>query len=501
MTLAPEHSASDTDFEELISRPFESQLREYDYQLTDIDGALPPALTGTLFRIGPGKFEVGTTVLRTMFDADGMVSRFILDGSSVRFTNRYVRTQQFRDGLQSGPMRRPGITTQVPGKLLANLQLPANTANTNIVSLAGEMLALWEGGPPHRLDPDTLETLGTNDFKGKLGYVGAFSAHPKWDPVTGEMFNFGLDVFPTPRLRCYRVSPSGQLSQINSVTLWDMGWNHDFALTEKYLVFVLDPIRPNIGQLLRGKRFDESLEYQLTNGSTKFILVPRDGSKPIVIEHAPQTHIHVTNAFQDGADAVVEFVRYESLEFLRQSLHAAMGPKDHPNPHHHLVVREWPDSHLVRFRISPSGKITEEVVSQSAKIEFPQYDWRQSTRNHQITYTAGTLERQGHYNGIFKFDHRTGAMTHCDFGKASVCEPLFVPRHKDSAQDDGWLLAVNHDLVENRSQLVILDARDVEQGPLAVAHLTHHLPIGFHGTFTRRVANPFAPLPHPNLVA
>lgn len=92
-------------------------------------------------------------------------------------------------------------------------------------------------------------------------------------------------------------------------------------------------------------------------------------------------------------------------------------------------------------------------------------------------------------------------MTHCDFGKASVCEPLFVPRHKDSAQDDGWLLAVNHNLVENRSQLVILDARDVEQGPLAVAHLTHHLPIGFHGTFSRRVANPFAPLPHPNLVA
>ncbi|ORB52708.1 dioxygenase [Mycobacteroides saopaulense] len=500
MTLAPEHSTAESGFDDLISRPFESQLREFDYEVTHVDGKLPEGLTGTLFRIGPGKFEVGTTVLRTMFDADGMVSRFVLDGSSVRFTNRYVRTEQFRDGLQNAPMRRRGITTNVPRKLFANLRPPANTANTNIVPLAGEMLALWEGGPPHRLDPDTLETLGTHDFDGRLGYVGAFSAHPKWDPVTGEMFNFGVDVFPTPRLRCYRVGTDGKLSQINSVTLWDMGWNHDFALTEKYLVFVLDPIRPNIGQLLRGKRFDESLEYQLTNGSTKFILVPRDGSKPLVFEHDPQLHIHVTNAFQDGPDAVVEFVRYESLNFLRRSLTAALKPAPHSNPHHHLVIRQWPDSHLVRFRISPAGRITEEVVSQSAKIEFPQYDWRQSTRNHQITYCAGTLAHDGHYNGIFKFDHRAGAMTHCGFGTASVCEPIFVPRDKGTAQDDGWLLAVNHDLVENRSQLVILDARDLERGPLAVAHLTHHLPIGFHGTFTRRVADPSAPLPHPALL-
>jgi all-trans-8'-apo-beta-carotenal 15,15'-oxygenase len=36
--------------------------------------------------------------------------------------------------------------------------------------------------------------------------------------------------------------------------------------------------------------------------------------------------------------------------------------------------------------------------------------------------------------------------------------------------------------------LVIFDARTVEDGPLATAHLEHHLPIGFHGTFSRRIA-------------
>jgi all-trans-8'-apo-beta-carotenal 15,15'-oxygenase len=38
----------------------------------------------------------------------------------------------------------------------------------------------------------------------------------------------------------------------------------------------------------------------------------------------------------------------------------------------------------------------------------------------------------------------------------------------------------------------VLDARDVESDPVAVAHLRHHVPLGFHGTFTSRVADPAA---------
>lgn len=105
---------------ELHSRPFASLREEYDYRVEDIEGALPAALTGTLFRIGPGKFEVGDTVLKTMFDADGMVSRFILDGKSVHFTNRYVRTEQYLGG---DTMSRRGITTNAPS-LRGNLRWP-----------------------------------------------------------------------------------------------------------------------------------------------------------------------------------------------------------------------------------------------------------------------------------------------------------------------------------------------------------------------------------------
>jgi all-trans-8'-apo-beta-carotenal 15,15'-oxygenase len=63
-----------------------------------------------------------------------------------------------------------------------------------------------------------------------------------------------------------------------------------------------------------------------------------------------------------------------------------------------------------------------------------------------------------------------------------------VPRSPDSAEDDGWLLSVVYSAPDHRSRLVVLDARDVEAEPVAVAHLRHHVPLGFHGTFTSRVA-------------
>jgi carotenoid cleavage dioxygenase-like enzyme len=52
------------------------------------------------------------------------------------------------------------------------------------------LLALKEDSPPYALDPNTLETLGLYTFGGQLK-SRTFSAHPKFDPETGEMVVFG----------------------------------------------------------------------------------------------------------------------------------------------------------------------------------------------------------------------------------------------------------------------------------------------------------------------
>ncbi|MGL4306275.1 MAG: carotenoid oxygenase family protein [Mycobacteriaceae bacterium] len=472
-------------------RPYQPQLVEHDYLVSKIEGKLPEELTGTLYRIGPGKFQVGQSRLHTIFEGDGMVARFVLDGKSVRYTNRYVDTEQLHDGITTNCMQRPGLTSFIGSAPWKNFRKPANTANTNIVPLGEELLALWEFGAPHRIDPDTLDTLGQNDFDGSLGYIGAFSAHPKWDPQTREMFNFGVDLFPSPRLRCYRVSPVGKATEIAAVPLRKMAWNHDFALTKKYLVFLIDPYRPSsLKGLLKSRSLADVMQYNFENSTTTVILVPRDGSPPRIIEHQAQLHLHMTNAYDDGGDVVVEFVRYENLDFLRGE--NALGKMSRVKTGIPVVaIRQWPESHLVQFRISKTNRITETVANPTTALEFPQYDWRKSTEQHRFTFAATTSDpRVPFYNGIAKYDHKTGDFTSYEFGKFSIGEPLFVPQHRAAEEDEGWLLAVNHDLVDNHSRLEIFDARAIESGPLATAHLHEHIPVGFHGSFVSRIAKP-----------
>lgn len=479
------------------SRPYQQVtaplLDEHDYHVGQIDGTLPRELTGTLYRIGPGKYQVGRTLLHNIFDGDGMISQFILDGTSVRFRNRYVRTRHFQHGRQSSTIRFRGVGDQIPGGFFANVgRLPENVANTNIVNFGNELLALWEIGNPHRIDPETLDTIGITDFGGRLGYLGAFSAHPKWDPVTGDMYNFGLELLPTPRIRTYRIDRAGRLTKLATVPMLDLPWNHDFALTQKYLVFVLDPIMPNIGKIaLSTTSFVDSLEFKHRKG-TRFVLVPRNGGPVRIVEHEALLHVHFTNAYDDGDDVVVELPRLETDWDKLRNMTGMVNRSDRGIP-------EYPDSTLMQYRITEDGRIIEDQVTDRSG-EFPQYDWRRGTRRHRYTYFAGKGGPARLFNSVVKVDTETGKTTSCDLGPSSVGEPLFVPRSRDAAEDDGWLLAMNHHLDEDRSQLVVFDARDLDRGPLATAWLEHHIPWGFHGTFNRRIAAPEAPVPMPEQV-
>lgn len=469
-------------------RAFDALLEEHEYAVDQIDGKLPPDLTGTLYRIGPGKWQVGGTLLDHIFDGDGMVSQFTFDGRSIRFRNRYVRTEHFKHGATSNTIRYRGVGTQRPGGMLANIgRRPANVANTNVAFHADKLLALWELGRPHRLDPDTLETLGEYDFDGALRFLGAFSAHPKWDPATGEMFNFGMEVVPSPRLHCYKVDRRGRLSRFASVPLWDLPWNHDMALTQKHMVFALDPLIPNIRKILLANcTFTDALEYRPDKG-TRFVLVPRSGGKPRIVEHDALMHFHLTHAFEDGTDTVVDLVLFDDWDELRREL-----------CEFRTRFSTLPSSRLMRYRITPSGKVIEQQLSPYPG-EFPQYDWRVTTRRHRYTFLAGRTTATGGYDSVLKIDHDSGNTAQHHVGDGDyVGEPIFVPRTPDAAEDDGWLLAVNYHAAEHRSQLLVLDAADLDRAPLAVAQLPHHIPLGFHGTFTRRIAAPGSPIPRPD---
>ena len=65
----------------------------------------------------------------------------------------------------------------------------------------------------------------------------------------------------------------------------------------------------------------------------------------------------------------------------------------------------------------------------------------------------------------------------------TISEPVFVERGKDAAEGDGWLLAAVWRARENRSDLAVFNATDVDSGPVALVQLGHRVPDGFHGNW------------------
>lgn len=386
----------------------------------------------------------------------------------MHYRNRYVRTQHFRG--RSGTRH---LGSDAPGGWRANIcRLPQNLANTNVIEHAGHLYALWEGGPPHELHPETLETLGLRRFSGELRWIGSYSAHPCFCPSSGDMFNFGDEFIPTPHLRVYRTDRSGRLKHYRSASLPYVAMVHDFAITERYLAFLVSPIIPDGIPIALGlSSFGDGMKYRPERGST-FILIPRDGGPIRRIDHETVLQFHLSNAYDDRGDIVLDAITYDGDELLTGIARFRTSPLDR-------AVSEF-----TRFRIIADGRVTREQLSDRT-CEFPRHHPDVEGRPHRYAYvnskhTLGTL-----YDGITKLDLADATETSyvADEHGNSFCEPVFTPRPGAADEDDGWLLSVEYQAARHASRLVILDAKDVTRGPIATAQLTHHIPQGFHGNF------------------
>ena len=118
-----------------------------------------------------------------------------------------MRTEGWLAEEQAGQFLYRGVFgTQKPGGPLDNaldLRLK-NIANTHVVRLGDQLLALWEAAEPHALDPETLETRGITLLDGVLRKGDAFSAHPRFDPGhhgAPRMVTFGVKAGPRSTVR------------------------------------------------------------------------------------------------------------------------------------------------------------------------------------------------------------------------------------------------------------------------------------------------------------
>ena len=144
---------------------------------------------------------------------------------------------------------------------------------------------------------------------------------------------------------------------------------------------------------------------------------------------------------------------------------------------------------LVRWTLDLDGGTVKQEPMDERALEFPRLDERRTGLPYRWGYAAGVGESPPPdellgMNAILRYDVQSGDCRRHELGTTSASgEPIFVPKRASAGEGEGYLLALVYRALRDRSDLVILDAQDVEGEPVATVHLPHRVPGGFHGNW------------------
>jgi all-trans-8'-apo-beta-carotenal 15,15'-oxygenase len=448
----------------------EDLSREHGFEPLEIEGALPPELSGTLFRNGPGLFGVAGQRYHHPFEADGAVTAVRFAGGKALGASKVTATRGLAEERAAGKLLY-GFSAPW-SRRMSNLMhgRDKNTANTSVMIWQDRLFAMVESSKPTELSPATLATLGETDLGGAVR--GAFSAHPHRVASRRTTYNFGVLQGRKPMLAIYELPDVGAARVLTTVPLAGPTMLHDFIATDRHLVFFVSPVRIDVPKMLLGLgEFDDLFRWKPELG-TEVIVVKIDQPSDVVRFTTDAFYQwHFANAFDRGDELVIDYVRYASFE----SFHAIGrtlrgGPGDVVGGHYHRATVD------LRARTLRS----EQIIDQPC--EFATIAPGAEGREHGATYLV-----LGDLAAIGKLDARTGKLvaTHALPSTQRTTEPLFVPRPGAVRDDDGHVVALQHDGPTNRAFAAVYDAARLPDGPVARVWFDHQVPITFHGTYLR----------------
>ncbi|MGW4912745.1 carotenoid oxygenase family protein [Streptomyces sp. NPDC004270] len=466
---------------------FAPSRTEADVYDLEVEGRIPPELSGAFYRAAADTQYPPRFANDVYINGDGMIHMVRFENGHADLKTKYVRTKRFeleRQARQAlfGAYRNP--YTDDPSVL----SIDDGNANTSIIWHAGKLLALKEAALPYELDPVTLETKGIYDFSGQIP-GRTFTAHPKHDPLTGELIAFAYNAsgLPDKQIHIYEISASGKVTRSQTFEVPYSSMVHDWLVTRDHFVFTISPMVADPEQL---KREAQYFVWD-PNQETYVAIIPREqgvsGIRWYRSEQLMETHS--LNAWTDGDTLVADHFTTKSGWFSQFPI-TTVGPLPEKPPFLHRWTFDltqgaahWEDA-IDTYRseqlIASPGDMPR--VDPRVLMEKNRHAWIGGMHPDVPKCDVGPMGPP--FNSLIHRDDHTGETTFWAPGEhAAPEEPVFVPKSADAGEGEGYLLALIGRRDQNRHDLVILDALDIAAGPVATVKIPFRLRYGFHGTW------------------
>ena len=541
-----------------------------EYEITEdmIEGTVPDDLIGTMYRNGPGKFGVGEERVQHVLDSDGLVLSVDFgkpDAASnnkraFTFRSRFVETEGFKaerdanafvyrgtfgtapraffdkttgDGLNADP-KEVSLASRVAANALKTKI--KNSANTQVIAFGGKVLALFEAGLPHELDPVTLETIGEYDMGGTLGessrlpvrlsadipkelqpdFIGgsAHTAHPNVCPNTGNLVGWSWSqVVDDKSLEVtFTEWDSHEFSSVASTTHRIAGCElapHDMCLTENCIMLKVNSLTMDQSSFIAGIKGPAASLAMDGQAPVTVHVFPRPTAKnqfePFSVEVPACFSIHFSHGYEDNETGhLVSFFSgwppSDSKDFL--------GAWGGFAPQFEVIS----PTYIWRLEIDPKTKKCVDLDiapgASNACAEHPLVHPAFSTSPAKYVYAVGSNNvgdstapcgyvklrvEDGKKEKLPIGEYNTEIDSYWFGARYFAGEPLIVPKRKNSDatcpteydEREAYLLGMVQDAVKDRSFVAIFDLeQDLSEGPVAKLYLKSAVPHGLHGCFT-----------------
>ncbi|TVU40496.1 hypothetical protein EJB05_13963, partial [Eragrostis curvula] len=360
------------------------------------------------------------------------------------------------------------------------------TANTALIYHDGKLMALSEADKPYVikvLEDGDLQTLGLLDYGKRLKH--SFTAHPKVDPFTDEMFTFGYS--PEPPYCTYRViTKDGAMLDPVPITIPEPVLMHDFAITEDYSIFMDLPLLFELKEMVKNGEF---IYKFVSTKKAHFGILPRyaKDDKHIRWFELPSCFIfHTANAWEEGDEVILITCRHE-----KPGLDKVNGFQSEK------LENLGDELYEMRFNMK-TGAASQKKLSASA-IEFPRINESYTGRKQRYVYCTIVDSIVAKVTGIIKFDLHAEPESGkkelqvggnvkgiYDMGPGRFgSEAIFVPKQPgiSGEEDDGYLIFFVHDENTGKSEVNVIDAKTMSADPVAVVEVPNRVPYGFHAFF------------------